>query len=106
PQPQPARYGGVLDLTATLSGTRAAPRVNADLRVSNGRVERMSYDKLSGHVAYANRMFDVDLTLNQSAGVEITALGTVPLAYFRESEPEQPVDVAVKSTGAIDLRLL
>jgi autotransporter translocation and assembly factor TamB len=106
PQPQPARYGGVIDLTAMLSGTRDDPHVSADLTVSNGRVERVSYDRLAGHVAYAQRKFDVDLTLDQSPGVQVTAVGAIPLAYFRDSEPEQPVDLALKSTDAIDLRLL
>ena len=95
---RPTLFGGVLDLDATIAGTRAAPRVNATLTVTNGRVERVSYQTLRGRIGYTARMFDLDLRLDQSPGVWLTAKGTVPLALFNTDLPEQPLDVAITSS--------
>ena len=44
-------------------------------------------------------MFDIDLRLDQAPGVWITAVGKVPLgAVQRRQLPEQPIDVAIKSS--------
>ena len=102
---QPARYGGLLDLDATLSGTREDPRITSTVTVTQGRVERVNYQQLTGQVNYANRMLDVDLRLDQSPGVWVTVAGKTPLALFTEKDTEQPIDVAIKSSG-IDLGLL
>jgi autotransporter translocation and assembly factor TamB len=102
---QPARYGGLLDMDATIRGTRAEPRINATVTVSNGRVARVTYQQLAGRVEYANRKFEVDLRLDQSPGIWVTAVGSVPQTFFTTSEPEEPVNVAIKSSG-IDLGLL
>lgn len=102
---QPARYGGIIDADATISGTRDAPRVSATLAVSNGRVERVSYQKLAGRFEYTNRRFDVDLRLDQAPGIWITAVGTAPLSLFNPEGPEEPIDLAIKSSG-INLGLI
>src|SRR5205085_12443729 len=47
---RPARYGGVLDLDATLSGTRAAPESDGQLTVPDGRVWRFSLERRLGGV--------------------------------------------------------
>ena len=39
---QPARYGGVVDLDATIRGTRDAPIVTGQIKISNGRVRGFS----------------------------------------------------------------
>jgi len=102
---QPARYGGLLDLDATLRGTREDPRITSTVTVTQGRVERVNYEQLAGRVDYANRILDVDLRLDQSPGVWVTAVGKTPLALFTEKDTEQPIDVAIKSSG-IDLGLI
>jgi translocation-and-assembly-module (TAM) inner membrane subunit TamB-like protein len=102
---QPARYGGVMDVDATIRGTREHPRVAATVTVSNGRVERVTYQQLTGRVDYTDQNLDIDMRLDQSPGIWITAVGTVPLALFTAGGPEQPLDVAIKSSG-IDLGLL
>ena len=102
---RPTRYGGVLDADLTIRGTRERPIVTGTVSVANGRVERVSYQKLAGRVDYANRMFTIDLRLDQSPGVWITAAGTVPIGLFERGAPPQPIDVAVKSSG-IDLGLV
>ena len=102
---QPARYGGLLDMDATIRGTRDTPRISATLTISNGRVERVNYQQLAGRIEYANRNLDVDLRLDQQPGIWVTAVGTVPLAFFRANEPEQPVNVKIESSS-VDLGLL
>jgi autotransporter translocation and assembly factor TamB len=95
---RPTRYGGVVDLDATLRGTRADPQVSGTVAISNGRVERVSYQKFGGRFAYTGQMFDVDLRLDQSPGVWITAVGKAPAGLFNADLPEQPIDVAIKSS--------
>jgi len=102
---QPARYGGVLEGEATIRGTRQDPRVQATLTVESGRVERVTYQKLAGRVDYAHRNLAIDLRLDQSPGIWVTAIGTVPVEFLTTTNGEQPVDVAIKSSG-IDLGLL
>jgi translocation and assembly module TamB len=102
---QPSRYGGLIDLDATIGGTRDHPRVTAALTVSSGRVERVTYQQLTGRVDYRDDNLDIDLRLDQSPGIWITAVGTVPMALFDAAGPDRPVNVAIKSSG-IDLGLL
>jgi translocation and assembly module TamB len=94
----PARYGGVLDAEFGLRGTRDAPIVTGMVTISGGRVERVAYDKLAGRVEYANRMFSIDLRLDQGPGIWVTANGTAPLALFKRDLPEQPIAVAIRSS--------
>jgi translocation and assembly module TamB len=102
---RPARYGGVLDLDATIRGTRARPEASGTLTVSNGRVERVSYERLAGRFAYDARMFDIEFRLDQAPGVWLTAAGKMPVALFSADAPEQPIDLAIKSS-TISLALL
>jgi len=102
---RPTRYGGVLDANMTIRGTSDLPLVTGTFSIVNGRVERVTYDKFAGRVDYSNRMFTVDVRLDQSAGVWLTATGTVPLGLFRRDLPEQPIDVALKSS-AVNLGLI
>jgi autotransporter translocation and assembly factor TamB len=101
----PARYGGVLDGDATLRGTRQAPIVTAGLTITNGRVRRLSYERLAGQVNFAEDMFHIDARLDQGPGIWLTAKGDVPMALFDRTMAERPVDVAIASS-AIDLGLL
>jgi autotransporter translocation and assembly factor TamB len=95
---RPTRYGGVLDFDATIRGTRERPEASGTLTVSNGRVERVSYQKLQARFAYAAQMLDLDARLDQAPGTWITASGKVPLGLLDSSSPEQPLDLAVKSS--------
>ena len=95
---RPTRLGGVLDLDATISGTRDEPRVAGTVAVSSGRVERVSYQKLEGRFDYAGQMFTITMRLDQAPGVWLTATGTVPLALFNSNLPERPIDVAIQSS--------
>jgi hypothetical protein len=102
---RPTRYGGVLDLDATIRGTRERPEAAGTLTVTSGRVERVSYEKLAGRFSYDSRMFDIDLRLDQAPGVWLTAVGKLPVSLFSAGAPELPLDIAIKSS-TISLGLL
>jgi translocation and assembly module TamB len=102
---RPARYGGIVDAEATIRGTAADPSVSATFSVTDGRVRRVSYEKISGRVDYTSKQFTIDARLDQAPGVWLTAKGTVPRALFDRSLPEQPIDLSVVSS-AINLGLL
>lgn len=95
---RPTRYGGIVDLDATVRGTRDRPEAAGTVSIANGRVERVSYQKLQARFTYAEQMFDVDARLDQAPGVWITAVGKVPLGLMRADSPEQPIDLAIKSS--------
>ena len=94
----PTRYGGVLDFDATITGTRSAPRVTGTVAISNGRVQRVSYQKLAGRFTYTGRRIDIDFRLDQGPGTWITAVGDVPLSLFNPQLIDEPIDVEIKSS--------
>lgn len=94
---RPTRYGGIVDLDAIVRGTRDQPQASGTLTITNGRVERIGYQKLQATFSYGARAFDVDARLDQAPGVWITASGKVPLGLMSDG-PEQPIDVTVKSS--------
>jgi autotransporter translocation and assembly factor TamB len=96
---RPTRYGGVVDADATIRGTRETPIVTGTVTITNGRVERVSYEKLAGKVDYTNRTFTIDMRLDQAPGIWIAAKGTVPLALFKTDLPAAPINVAITSSG-------
>ena len=102
---RPTRYGGVVDLDATVHGTREHPEADGRVTVSSGRIERVSYEKLEAKFSYGAEMVVVDARLDQAPGVWVTAEGKVPLGLMRADAPEQPIDVTVKSS-AISLGLI
>jgi len=95
---RPTRYGGIVDLDATIRGTRQRPEASGTVTIVNGRVERVSYQKLQAQFDFAGQMFDVDARLDQAPGVWITAVGKVPLNLMTTDGAEQPIDVTVKSS--------
>jgi hypothetical protein len=101
----PARYGGVVDLDAVVSGTRAAPIVTGMMTISNGRIERVAYEKLAGRIDYSQGLFDIDLRLDQAPGNWLTAKGKAPLALFDSDLAERPIDLTIQSSP-VDLGLL
>ena len=101
----PARYGGTMDVDAVLRGTRDLPIVTGQISIVNGRVQRVAYEQLAGRVDYADSMLTVDLRLDQAAGIWLTAKGTAPMALFRTSMPDRPLDLAIASSP-IELGLI
>ena len=105
PDGRPARYGGMVDMDATIRGTRNAPIVTGTITISNGRVERVPYEKLVGRIDFSQGAFTIDVRVDQAPGIWMTAKGTVPLALFDRDLPDRPIDVAIVSSD-IDLALL
>ena len=104
---QPARYGGRLDADATVrtvDGT-GATIVTGTFTISEGRLRRLSFDKLAARVGYTDGLFDVDARLDQKPGVWLTAVGTVPLALAVKGQPDRPMNLVVASSP-IDLGIL
>jgi translocation and assembly module TamB len=95
---RPTRYGGTLDLDVTIRGTRDRLQADGTVTVTNGRIERVSYQKFAARFSSSGQMFDVDARLDQAPGVWLTAVGKVPLGLFRPDLPEQPIDVTIKSS--------
>ncbi len=80
---RPARYGGVLDAKATIRGTRDRPTIAGDVTIVNGRIRRVSYQKLAGHVDYSAGNFAIDFRVDEAPGAWLTAKGTVPTVALR-----------------------
>src|SRR6185503_6134805 len=94
----PARYGGVMNADAMIRGTRRNPIVTGRIDVTAGRVRRFAYERLTGRVDYAEGDFSIDVRLDQSPGVWITAVGTVPAGLFDRELPDRKIDVAITSS--------
>ncbi len=94
----PARYGGLLDATATLGGTAEQPTVSSDFTITQGRIRRLAYERFAGHVDYHDELFAVDVRLDQAAGVWLTGAGDLPLSLFDGTRTVKPMRVAVKSS--------
>ncbi len=102
---RPSRFGGVLDAEVTMRGTRAAPIADGTLTIAAGRVERVTFQQLTGRVAYANGDAHVDFRLDQAPGVSVTVAGTAPRSLVDASAPDRPIDLTVRSTS-VDLGLV
>jgi len=94
----PARYGGRLDADVTVQGTIAVPILIGDFTVTEGRVRRLAYDRLSGRIGYTADLFEVNVRLDQSPGVWLTAVGSVPRAMFDPTLPDRPMNLSVLSS--------
>ncbi len=97
---------GVLNASAVIQGTRNDPVVDSDFAVTQGTVEGVKFNGLTGKAHYAGRAVDLDARLEQSPAAVLTAVGTIPVpngpgATARTAE----FDLAVKSTP-IDIALL
>jgi autotransporter translocation and assembly factor TamB len=101
----PAPYGGVIDLDATVRGPWQRPRVESQLTITDGRILRFPYERLAGRVDYSDGVMQLDLRLDQSPGVWMSAVGAAPLALFDGDWPERPMNVAIRSS-VIGLELL
>ena len=97
---------GVINASAELGGTRNEPVVQSTFAVTQGSVEGVSFNSLTGKAAYSGRAVDLDARLEQSPQAVLTAVGTAPIPNgpghtTRASE----FDLTLKSSP-IDLALL
>jgi autotransporter translocation and assembly factor TamB len=102
---QPARYGGIIDVDATIRGTRDRPTITSELTITSGRIRRVSYEKLAGRIDYTDGLLDLNIRLDQAPGIYLIASGTVPVAVFDRNAPEKPMNVSI-SSSSVDLGLI
>ncbi len=76
---EPPKIAGLLALKARITGTAAAPEVNASARVSEASFAGHAYDGASADIAYRERKATVRLTVQQDATHALNGAGTVPL---------------------------
>jgi len=116
------RLSGALALDATVSGTLAAPRVNADVRLTNGRYEHLTAGtliddltltaraegteritvSLSGHDSGAGRLTgegDISLTPDGPVGSVTTALNTFVVVRRDDVTASADANLAVALEG-------
>ena len=101
----PAEYGGTANFDAFVRGTRNEPILAGQLTITDGRIWRVSYERLAGRVDYADGALKVDLRLDQRPGVWLTAVGNAPLGLVYPNMPERPIDLKLTSS-TVDLGLL
>lgn len=101
-----ARFGGTLDAKATLSGSRTQPIVTGELSIVDGRVWRTPFERLAGRVDYEDNQFRIDLRLDQSPGVFLTAAGRLPADVVTSGRQSTgPVEIQLRSS-TVSLGLL
>jgi autotransporter translocation and assembly factor TamB len=108
------KVGGTLNLTATVTGTREAPRADAEFSIANGSFREFVYQSLEGKVQYGADGARLETKLTQSPGAWIAAKGFIPPSAFRAptaeeraaiehdvhevAPPDEQLDVAVTSS--------
>jgi hypothetical protein len=98
-------YGGLVNFNATVTGTTDHPIVAGQISVTEGRVRRLTYERLAGRVDYVDGVLQIDLRLDQAPGVWLTAKGSVPPAFLDPDRPDTPIDVVLVSSD-VNLGLL
>ena len=85
---RPTRYGGMLDLDATIRGTRERPEASGT-RDGHQRPRRARQlpEAAGARSPTPAQMFDVDARLDQAPGVWITAAGKLPLGLMTRRQP-------------------
>ena len=101
----PAQYGGTANVDAFVSGTREQPIVTGQVTITDGRIWRVSYERLAGRVDYSDGIVKLDVRLDQRPGVWLTAVGDAGLGILYRNIPERPMNLRLTSS-TIDLALL
>jgi len=106
---RPPQLTGTLNGSAIVSGTTAAPDVNAELRVDKGGFQQYRYDSFGGTVHYAGAGLTIDTKLQQNPTTYLTAKGYVPAALFKggvtEAEREKAHGSPIAPGDRIDLHI-
>ena len=104
---RPPQLSGRLDATATISGTKDSPQVDAQFGVDQGGFRQFKYDSLKGSVKYTGTAVDLDARLQQNPTTWLEAKGHAPMALFNgtSAHSSEKVDLHVDSS-AVDLGLV
>ena len=97
------RLEGLLNGDVTVAGPVDDLRVNGEMAITNGTIEKTPFESVRAQVALANHDLTLDATLVQSAANQVKAAGHVPVGAGSLSSP-RPMDVSIASTQ-IDLGL-
>ncbi len=97
------RLEGLLNGDVTVAGPVEDLRVNGEMSITNGAVEKTPFESLRAQVALADHDLTLEATLVQSAANQVKAAGHVPVGAGSLSSP-RPMDVTITSTQ-IDLGL-
>jgi autotransporter translocation and assembly factor TamB len=82
------QLAGRLNATSTISGTKEAPDVQAELKIEQGGFRQFRYDSLGGTVNYRDQGVTVDIRLDQNATTWLSAKGYLPLSLFKPQTAE------------------
>ena len=96
------KYTGVINGTATISGTPADPVATFQADVAAGSVDGAAFQSISAKGHYSHGVLAVDGALEAAAAGRLAVTGTVPLALSSASTPGAPFDLHV-SSDAINL---
>ncbi len=103
------RFAGTLNATATLAGTREAPRAEGKFTITDGSFRDFKYQSLNGTVDYTADGLTLDTRLTQTETSWITAAGFVPAAFFRGAPAPEGAGTAheahAEPGGSLDLRV-
>jgi autotransporter translocation and assembly factor TamB len=104
---RPPQLSGRLNASATLSGTKEAPDVDAEFGVKQGGFRQYKYDSFGGKAVYAGPGVTVDATLQQNPTTYITAKGYLPKTLFGGARPAhaEAHDAPVAKGDAIDFHI-
>ncbi len=106
-------FSGIVDLNGWFRGTLAHPKISAGIRADAMGIDRLEADnstsrtvvgRISAHLAYADRLLDLDIRLhsqpeNLLTQPDLLLTGSVPYNFSFVSQPEQKLE------GNMDLLL-
>jgi autotransporter translocation and assembly factor TamB len=94
---RPPQLSGRLDASSTISGTKEAPKIDAQFAINKGGFRQFHYDSFKGTVKYSGTGVDLDSRLQQNPTTWLEAKGYAPMALFNGD--------AAKSTEKVDLHI-
>ena len=100
---QPPKMSGVINMTARISGTAAAPEITSSLKLSDPTIAGQAYAGAVAEIHYRERAAAIRMTVQQDTTHSLTANGTLPYVLswhekFRV-EPAEGMDIRVQSDG-------
>ena len=104
---RPPQLSGRLNATSTISGTKDAPKVDAQFAINQGGFRQFKYDSFKGTVKYDGPGVNLDARLQQNPTTWLEAKGYAPMALFNGTAAKSgdKVDLHVDSSP-IDLGLV
>jgi autotransporter translocation and assembly factor TamB len=99
---RPSQFTGRLSAASTITGTKDAPRVNAELQINQGGFRQFHYDTLQGTADYSGKGITLDAKLQQNPTTSLTVKGYVPVALFIAPSGDE---ATVASDNRIDLHI-